>query len=154
MSDSINGTRDNSFRTHNPSQVNVTFKKGLSPIQLLGFSNDDEAIMIEQDNDSLSYTKGLYGATTANISLDDAGTVTLKFLGSSEDNKRFAEWHNEMKSGNVVPADIIVTGIDFKDSALKCLPVKIPPMPRSSKEDPVIVWVLKAASVKLAESIS
>lgn len=130
-------------------------KEGLNtPLQLIGFAMEDDAIQIDQDNPSLTYTKGLYGGTSANISQNTMGTVTLKFKSSSEDNKRFAAWHNEMMSGNAVPADIVVTGVDFKDSALKCLPEKIPAMPRTAAEDPSITWILKASEVIIGEPIT
>lgn len=154
MTNSVNGTRDNTFAIHNPSQVNVTWTKNNVSVQLRGFAKEDDALQMEPDDPTLTYTNGLYGDTSANINMNLKGTVTLKVKGSSDSNKKFAQWHREVLSGNVVPATIMFTGIDFRDTALNCLPERMAVMPRSSGEDPAITWTFKASEVRIAEELT
>lgn len=154
MAGSVNGTQTNDFAVHSRSQVSVVMERSIGSIQLLGFSDDDDAIQIRQLNDSSSYSGGLYGNTTANINTDSMGEIVLKIKGTSDDNERMALWHAEMKAGNVDPATIIITGANYKHSAFNCLPRKPAEPAPASSEDPVMEWVLNVASVELFKKIA
>ena len=155
MSGSITGTQTNDFAVHARDQVSVTLQIGnTGSFQIFGFTDEDDCIQIRQTDPDITYTKGLYGQTSANLDTNQNGEVILKLRATSDDNQRIAEWKRRTRAGDVQPGTIIISDANYQHSAFNCLVAKAADAQPGTSEDPSIEWTLLAGNVELWKKVS
>jgi hypothetical protein len=103
---------------------------------------------MEPGVDNVTLTSGIDNYSVFNINRITKGTVTLKLLQAHPDNRIFSRWHDSVLYGTASLGIVVVTGVDFRDIAIDCLPVKKAIYQRKASEVPALEWTFLSAHIQ------
>jgi len=135
---------------YSAQNVTVTF---LGKV-LSGFSDGDDAIMVERNKPTMTQTIGIQGDGVYAQTADKSGVVTLKLLQGCEENAFLSAKIAASEVGGIVSGELIVTetGNDARVTARKCV---IEGMPKFQRGEGLsaVEWRFLSTDIDIVQGI-
>jgi len=133
---------------YSAQNVTVTF---LGKV-LSGFSDGDDAIMVERNKPTMTQQIGIQGDGMYMQTSDKSGVVTLKLLQGCEENVFLSAKIAASEAGGIVSGPLIITetGNDGQVTALKCVIEGMPKFQRGENAVPV-EWRFLSTDISITQ---
>ena len=121
---------------------------------LSGFSDGDDAIMVERNKPAMSQTIGIQGDGIYSQTSDKSGVVILKLLQGCEENAFLSTKISAAEVGGIVSGELIITetGNDARVTARKCVIEGMPQFQRGEGLTPV-EWRFLSTDIDIVQGV-
>ena len=119
---------------------------------LSGFSDGDDAIMVERNKPTMSQVIGIQGDGVYSQTSDKSGVITLKLLQGCEENAFLSTKIQASEAGGIISGELIITesGNDAKVTARKCIIEGMPKFQRGEGHT-AVEWRFLSADVDMTQ---
>ncbi len=119
---------------------------------LSGFSDGDDAIMVERNKPTMSQVIGIQGDGVYSQTSDKSGVITLKLLQGCEENSFLSTKIQASEAGGIISGELIITesGNDAKVTARKCIIEGMPKFQRGEGQT-AVEWRFLSADVDMTQ---
>lgn len=133
---------------YSAQNVTVTF---LGKV-ISGFSDGDDAIMVERNKPTMTQTIGIQGDGVYTQTADKSGVVTLKLLQGCEENTFLSAKLQAAETGTIASGELIITevGNNAQVTARKCVIEGMPKFQRGEGQT-AVEWKFLSTDINITQ---